>query len=231
MVAEADFEETVVDLPAVEQLDKDYFAYGQQVIEDRAVPSAADGLKPVHRRILWDMHVQRLFPDRPFVKTARVVGDTMALFHPHGDQSIADALTRLAQPFANLVPLLDFHGNYGSPDFSAAAARYTETRLGFAGVLLLDDIDQRTVPMVENYEGSTEEPVVLPGRVPAPAGERRERHRRRPVVVPAAARPTRGVRRRAAPHRQPEGHRRRADGVPARARRSRRSAPSPTATR
>jgi DNA gyrase subunit A len=100
------------------------------------------------------------------VKTARVVGDTMALFHPHGDQSIADALTRLAQPFANLVPLLDFHGNYGSPDFSAAAERYTETRLGFAGVLLLDDIDQGTVPMVENYEGSTEEPVVLPAAFP-----------------------------------------------------------------
>ncbi len=166
VVAEADFTETIVDLSAAEQLDKDYFAYGQQVIEDRAVPSAADGLKPVHRRILWDMHVQRLFPDRPFVKTARVVGDTMALFHPHGDQSIADALTRLAQPFANLVPLLDFHGNYGSPDFSAAAARYTETRLGFAGMLLLDDIDQRTVPMVENYEGSTEEPVVLPAAFP-----------------------------------------------------------------
>ena len=166
VVAEADFTETIVDLPAVEQLDKDYFAYGQQVIEDRAVPSAADGLKPVHRRILWDMHIQRLFPDRPFVKTARVVGDTMALFHPHGDQSIGDALTRLAQPFANLVPLLDFHGNYGSPDFSAAASRYTETRLGFAGMLMLDDIDQRTVPMVENYEGSSEEPVVLPAAFP-----------------------------------------------------------------
>ncbi len=166
VVPTIDFEEIVVDLPAVEQLDRDYFAYGQQVIEDRAVPSAADGLKPVHRRILWDMHVQRLLPDRPFVKTARVVGDTMALFHPHGDQSIADALTRLAQPFANLVPLLDFHGNYGSPDFSPAAARYTETRLGFAGVLLLDDIDQGTVPMVENYEGSTEEPVVLPAAFP-----------------------------------------------------------------
>ena len=166
VVPTADFEEVVVELPAVEQLDRDYFAYGQQVIEDRAVPSAADGLKPVHRRILWDMHIQRLFPDRPFVKTARVVGDTMALFHPHGDQSIADALTRLAQPFANLVPLLDFHGNYGSPDFAPAAARYTETRLGFAGMLMLDDIDLGTVPMVENYEGSTEEPVVLPSAFP-----------------------------------------------------------------
>ena len=166
VVPALEFDETIVELPAVEQLDRDYFAYGQQVIEDRAVPSAADGLKPVHRRILWDMHVQRLLPDRPFVKTARVVGDTMALFHPHGDQSIGDALTRLAQPFANLVPLLDFHGNYGSPDFAPAAARYTETRLGFAGVLLLDDIDQRTVPMVENYEGSTEEPVVLPAAFP-----------------------------------------------------------------
>lgn len=166
VVPTVEFEEVIVELPAVEQLDRDYFAYGQQVIEDRAVPSAADGLKPVHRRILWDMHVQRLLPDRPFVKTARVVGDTMALFHPHGDQSIADALTRLAQPFANLVPLLDFHGNYGSPDFSPAAARYTETRLGFAGVLLLDDIDLGTVPMIENYEGSTEEPVVLPAAFP-----------------------------------------------------------------
>ncbi|MEZ5250166.1 MAG: DNA gyrase subunit A [Ilumatobacteraceae bacterium] len=190
VVPTADFEEVVVELPAVEQLDRDYFAYGQQVIEDRAVPSAADGLKPVHRRILWDMHIQRLFPDRPFVKTARVVGDTMALFHPHGDQSIADALTRLAQPFANLVPLLDFHGNYGSPDFAPAAARYTETRLGFAGMLMLDDIDLGTVPMAENYEGSTEEPVVLPAAFPQLLVNG-ERHRRRPVVVPAAARSAR----------------------------------------
>ncbi|MEQ1703604.1 MAG: DNA gyrase subunit A, partial [Ilumatobacteraceae bacterium] len=103
-----EFTENVVALPAAEQLDRDYYSYAEQVIQDRAVPSALDGLKPVHRRILWDMWTQRLLPDRPFVKTARVTGDTMALYHPHGNQSIADALVRLAQPFSNLVPLLDF---------------------------------------------------------------------------------------------------------------------------
>lgn len=160
------FNETVVGLSAGDQLDRDYFAYARAVVEDRAIPAAADGLKPVHRRILWDMWTQRLLPDRPFVKTARVVGDTMALFHPHGDASIADALARLAQPFSNLIPLLDFHGNVGSPDFAPAAPRYTETRLGQFGVLLLDEIDQGVVTMVENYEGSTVEPTVLPAAYP-----------------------------------------------------------------
>ncbi|MFK7918878.1 MAG: DNA gyrase subunit A [Ilumatobacter sp.] len=160
------FNETVVELSAGDQLDRDYFAYARAVVEDRAIPAAADGLKPVHRRILWDMWTQRLLPDRPFVKTARVVGDTMALFHPHGDASIADALARLAQPFSNLVPLLDFHGNVGSPDFSPAAPRYTETRLGQFGVMLLDEVDQGVVDMVENYEGSTVEPIVLPAAYP-----------------------------------------------------------------
>ena len=165
-VATADFVETIVELDATEALDADYGDYAKEVIDDRAVPRAADGLKPVHRRILWDMFGQRLFPDRPFVKTARVTGDTMALYHPHGDASIADALARLAQPFSNLVPLLDFHGNYGSPDFGPAAARYTECRLGWAGMLLLGDIEQGTVPMIENYEGSTSEPIVLPAEFP-----------------------------------------------------------------
>lgn len=164
--APVEFNETVVGLSAGDQLDRDYFAYARAVVEDRAIPAAADGLKPVHRRILWDMWTQRLLPDRPFVKTARVVGDTMALFHPHGDASIADALARLAQPFSNLVPLLDFHGNVGSPDFAPAAPRYTETRLGQYGVLLLDEIDLGVVTMVENYEGSTFEPTVLPSAYP-----------------------------------------------------------------
>ncbi len=161
-----EFNETLIELSAGDQLDRDYFAYARAVVEDRAIPAAADGLKPVHRRILWDMWTQRLLPDRPFVKTARVVGDTMALFHPHGDASIADALARLAQPFSNLVPLLDFHGNVGSPDFSPAAPRYTETRLGRFGMMLLDEIDQGVVQMVENYEGSTVEPKVLPATYP-----------------------------------------------------------------
>ena len=94
VVATADFVETIVELDATEALDADYGDYAKEVIDDRAVPRAADGLKPVHRRILWDMFGQRLFPDRPFVKTARVTGDTMALYHPHGDASIADALAR-----------------------------------------------------------------------------------------------------------------------------------------
>ena len=161
-----EFTETIVGLSAGDQLDRDYFAYARAVVEDRAIPAAADGLKPVHRRILWDMWTQRLLPDRPFVKTARVVGDTMALFHPHGDASIADALARLAQPFSNLVPLLDFHGNVGSPDFAPAAPRYTETRLGQFGMMLLDEVDQGVVTMVENYEGSTVEPKVLPATYP-----------------------------------------------------------------
>lgn len=164
--AAVEFTETIVGLSAGDQLDRDYFAYARAVVEDRAIPAAADGLKPVHRRILWDMWTQRLMPDRPFVKTARVVGDTMALFHPHGDASIADALARLAQPFSNLVPLLDFHGNVGSPDFAPAAPRYTETRLGRFGVMLLDEVDQGVVEMVENYEGSTIEPTVLPASYP-----------------------------------------------------------------
>lgn len=161
-----EFTEDVVDLGAVDQLDKDYYAFADYVIGDRAVPSALDGLKPVHRRILWAMHTMRLLPDRPHVKTARVTGETMGKYHPHGDQSISDALARLAQPFSNLVPPLDFHGNVGSPDFSPAAPRYTETRLGQFGMLLLDEIDQGVVEMVENYEGSTVEPTVLPAAYP-----------------------------------------------------------------
>ncbi len=161
-----EFTEDVVDLGAVEQLNKDYFAFSDYVVGDRAVPSASDGLKPVHRRILWGMHTMRLFPDRPHVKTARVTGEVMGKYHPHGDQSISDALARLAQPFSNLLPPLDFHGNVGSPDFGPAAPRYTETRLGRFGMLLLDEIDQGVVPMEENYEGSTTEPVVLPAAYP-----------------------------------------------------------------
>ncbi|HSM65640.1 MAG TPA: DNA gyrase subunit A, partial [Ilumatobacteraceae bacterium] len=145
-----------------DEMESSFLEYAMSVIMSRALPDVRDGLKPVHRRIIWDMEDQGFRPDRPHVKCARVTGDTMARFHPHGDSAIYDALVRMAQPFSLRHPLIDFHGNYGSPDFSAAAARYTETRLGFAGVLLLDDIDQGTVPMVENYEGSTQEPVVLP---------------------------------------------------------------------
>ncbi|MGB0676580.1 MAG: DNA gyrase subunit A [Ilumatobacteraceae bacterium] len=136
------------------------------VIMSRALPDVRDGLKPVHRRIIWDMEQQGFRPDRPFVKCARVSGDTMARYHPHGDSAIYDALVRLAQPFSVRHPLIDFHGNYGSPDFGPAASRYTECRLHPLAMQLLADIDEDTVDMVPNYDGSTEQPSVLPARFP-----------------------------------------------------------------
>jgi DNA gyrase subunit A len=136
------------------------------VIMSRALPDVRDGLKPVHRRIIWDMDQQGFRPDRPFVKCARVTGDTMARYHPHGDGAIYDALVRMAQPFSLRHPLIDFHGNYGSPDFGPAASRYTEARLHSLAMLLLADIDENTVDMIANYDGTTEEPTVLPARFP-----------------------------------------------------------------
>ncbi|MEQ1703252.1 MAG: DNA gyrase subunit A, partial [Ilumatobacteraceae bacterium] len=125
-----------------------------------------DGLKPVHRRIIWDMEQQGFRPNRPHVKSARVTGDTMAKYHPHGNSAIYDALVRMAQPFSLRHPLIDFHGNYGSPDFGAAAERYTECRLHPLAMQMLADIDEETVDMLPNYDNTTEEPAVLPARFP-----------------------------------------------------------------
>ena len=136
------------------------------VIMSRALPDVRDGLKPVHRRIIWDMEQQGFRPDRPFVKCARVTGDTMARYHPHGDGAIYDALVRMAQPFSLRHTLIDFHGNYGSPDFGPAAARYTESRLHSLAMQLLAGIDENTVDMIPNYDGTSEEPQVLPARFP-----------------------------------------------------------------
>ena len=136
------------------------------VIISRALPDVRDGLKPVHRRILWDMEQQNFRPDRPFVKCARVSGDTVAKYHPHGDSSVYDAMVRMAQPFSLRHPLISFHGNYGSPDFGAAASRYTECRLSPLAMQLLDGIDENTVDMTPNYDGTLEEPTVLPARFP-----------------------------------------------------------------
>ena len=147
-------------------MENSFLDYAMSVIMSRALPDVRDGLKPVHRRIIWDMEQQGFRPDRPFVKCARVTGHTMASFHPHGNWRIYDALVRMAQPFSLRHPLIDFHGNYGSPDFGPAAERYTECRLAPAGDALLADIDEDTVDMVPNYDGSNEEPVVLPARFP-----------------------------------------------------------------
>src|SRR4051794_7771301 len=149
-----------------EEMERSFLDYAMSVIVARALPDARDGLKPVHRRILWDMNDQGFTPDRPFVKCARVAGDTMAKFHPHGDSAIYDALVRMAQPFSLRHPLIDFHGNYGSPDFGPAASRYTECRLHPLAMQLLADIDEDTVDFVTNYDGTTTEPSVLPARFP-----------------------------------------------------------------
>src|SRR5215216_2712452 len=149
-----------------DEMENSFLDYAMSVIMARALPDVRDGLKPVHRRIIWDMEQQGFRPDRPFVKCARVTGDTMAKFHPHGNSAIYDALVRMAQPFSLRHPLIDFHGNYGSPDFGPAASRYTECRLHPIAMQLLADIDEETVDMIPNYDGSTEEPVVLPARFP-----------------------------------------------------------------
>ncbi len=149
-----------------EEMENSFLDYAMSVIMSRALPDVRDGLKPVHRRIIWDMEQQGFRPDRPFVKCARVTGHTMGTYHPHGDSAIYDALVRMAQPFSLRHPLIDFHGNYGSPDFGPAASRYTECRLHPLAMRLLADIDEDTVDMRPNYDGSTEEPVALPARYP-----------------------------------------------------------------
>src|SRR5579871_1515729 len=149
-----------------EEMERSFLDYAMSVIVSRALPDARDGLKPVHRRILYDMHLQGYRPDRPFVKCAKVTGDTMSRFHPHGNSAIYDALVRMAQPFSLRHPLIDFHGNYGSPDWPAAAERYTECRLSQLSMQMLDAIDEDTVDMGRNYTNEEDEPYVLPARFP-----------------------------------------------------------------
>ncbi len=148
-------------------LEERYLAYALSTIMHRALPDARDGLKPVHRRILYGMRLLRLDPGSAFKKSAKVVGDVMGSFHPHGDQAIYDALVRLAQDFASRYPLVDGQGNFGNIDGDGAAAyRYTEARLTEVARLLLDGIDEDAVDFRANYDGSTEEPVVLPAAFP-----------------------------------------------------------------
>jgi DNA gyrase subunit A len=149
-----------------DEMERSFIDYAMSVIMSRALPDVRDGLKPVHRRIIWDMDQQGFRPNRAHVKSARVTGDTMAKYHPHGNSAIYDALVRMAQPFSLRHPLIDFHGNYGSPDFGAAAERYTECRLHPLAMQMLADIDEETVDMQANYDNTTEEPTVLPARFP-----------------------------------------------------------------
>jgi DNA gyrase subunit A len=149
-----------------EEMERSFLDYAMSVIVSRALPDVRDGLKPVHRRILWDMERENYRPDRPFVKCANPVGQVIASYHPHAPEAVYDALVRMAQPFSLRHPLIDFHGNYGSVDFGPAAMRYTECRLHPLAMRLLADIDENTVDMMANYDGSKSEPVVLPGRFP-----------------------------------------------------------------
>jgi DNA gyrase subunit A len=146
---------------------RSYLDYAMSVIVSRALPDVRDGLKPVHRRILYSMHENNYAPDRPYNKSARVTGDTMGKYHPHGNLAIYDALVRMAQPFSMRLPLIDGQGNFGSVDGDPPAAeRYTEVRLAPAAMPLLDDLDNATVDFQPNYDGREREPTVLPARYP-----------------------------------------------------------------
>ncbi|HEX3710050.1 MAG TPA: DNA topoisomerase IV subunit A, partial [Pseudolabrys sp.] len=158
---------SVEDVALREALEERYLAYALSTIMNRALPDARDGLKPVHRRILYGMRLLRLDPNSTFKKSAKVVGDVMGNFHPHGDQAIYDALVRLAQDFAQRYPLVDGQGNFGNIDGdNAAAMRYTEARLTEVARLLIDGIDEDAVDFRPSYDGTGEEPVVLPAAFP-----------------------------------------------------------------
>jgi len=163
-----DFEENIVDIDVAEEMRGSYLEYAYSVIYSRALPDARDGLKPVQRRILYQMNEMGLRPDRSHVKCARVVGEVMGRLHPHGDSAIYDALARMAQPWAMRLPLVDGHGNFGSlgGDDSPAAMRYTEARLTAAAMEMVASIDEDTVDFVPNYDGSEQQPDVLPAGIP-----------------------------------------------------------------
>src|ERR1700675_3334830 len=148
-------------------LEERYLQYALSTIMHRALPDARDGLKPVHRRILYGMRLLRLDPGTPVKKSAKIVGDVMGSFHPHGDQSIYDALVRLAQDFSSRYPLVDGQGNFGNIDGdNAPPYRYTEARLTEVARLLLDGIDEDAVEFRANYDGVSQEPIVLPAAFP-----------------------------------------------------------------
>ncbi|GAA3465708.1 DNA gyrase/topoisomerase IV subunit A [Nonomuraea roseola] len=161
-----DFEERIVDIDVSAEMRTSFLEYAYSVIYQRALPDARDGLKPVQRRILYSMSEMGLRPDRGHVKSSRVVGDVMGKLHPHGDTAIYDALVRCAQPFSMRIPLVDGHGNFGSPDDLPAAMRYTEARLAPAAMLMVQSIDEDTVDFKPNYDGQETEPTVLPSAFP-----------------------------------------------------------------
>jgi len=159
--------EDIKKVPIEEEVKSAYIDYAMSVIAGRAIPDVRDGLKPVQRRILYSMYELGLLPNKPYKKSARVVGETLGKFHPHGDASVYDALVRMAQDFTMRYPLIEGQGNFGSIDGDPPAAmRYTETRLTKLAVEMLEDIDKNTVDMMPNFDASLEEPTVLPSKFP-----------------------------------------------------------------
>lgn len=158
--------ENIVETPLNEEMSKSFLEYAYSVIYARALPDARDGLKPVQRRIIYQMGQMSLNPDRPYMKSARVVGEVMGKLHPHGDSAIYEAMVRLAQPFAMRLPLVDGHGNFGSLDDGPAASRYTEARMAPAALGMNADIAENTVDFAPNYDNKLQEPTVLPAAIP-----------------------------------------------------------------
>src|SRR2546428_7752951 len=150
-----------------DEMRRSYLDYAMSVIIGRALPDVRDGLKPVHRRVLWAMHELGNTYNKPYKKSARIVGDVIGKYHPHGDLPVYDTIVRLAQDFSMRYPLVDGQGNFGSVDGDAAAAmRYTEARLTAIAAEMLDDIDKETVDFIDNYDGTQKEPSVLPAKLP-----------------------------------------------------------------
>ena len=157
----------IIPVEIVKEMKKSYIDYAMSVIVSRALPDVRDGLKPVHRRILYTMHESGLYPDKGYRKCATTVGDVLGKYHPHGDAAVYDSMVRMAQDFSLRYPLVDGHGNFGSVDGDPAAAyRYTESKMAKLSVQMLRDIEKETVDFTPNYDERLKEPVVLPARFP-----------------------------------------------------------------
>lgn len=157
----------IINVDIEKEMKKSYIEYAMSVIVGRALPDVRDGLKPVHRRILYSMHELGMTPDKPYRKSARLVGDVLGKYHPHGDSAVYDAMVRMAQDFSTRYQLVDGHGNFGSVDGdSAAAMRYTEARMTRLATEILSDINKETVDFMPNFDESLKEPVVMPARFP-----------------------------------------------------------------
>ena len=195
--------EKIDEVPLRDALEERYLAYALSTIMHRALPDARDGLKPVHRRILYGMRLLNLNPGVQPKKSAKIVGEVMGSYHPHGDQAIYDAMVRLAQDFNSRYPLVDGQGNFGNIDGdNPAAMRYTEARLTDVARLLLEGIDEDAVEFKPTYDNSGKEPVVLPGGFPEPARQRLAGHCRGHGDLDPAAQRRRALRSRAASDRQ-----------------------------